>query len=59
MSERCKEELVAFKVDRASNVNKDVPLARACRDEIKEWCHKAASDPLKLMKCLRKSRKKV
>ena len=59
VSAECKQEMLAFKEDRATNVNKDVPLARACRNEIKEWCYKVAGDPLKLMKCLRKSRKKA
>lgn len=28
MSDECREELEAFKIDRAQNVNKDLPLAK-------------------------------
>ncbi|KAI7844989.1 hypothetical protein COHA_001355 [Chlorella ohadii] len=61
VSEGCRQELAAFKADRASNVNKDLALAKACRDDIKKYCKKVGpgGDPLELLDCLRRSKKKL
>lgn len=61
VSDDCWEELSAFKMDRATNVNKDVPLAKACRADIKKHCSKKKydrSNAADVLDCLRRVRKK-
>ncbi|KAI3428234.1 hypothetical protein D9Q98_006614 [Chlorella vulgaris] len=57
----CREELAAFKADRATNVNKNVPLAFACRRDIRRHCRpkKVGSEPGAIMDCLRERRHKL
>lgn len=57
----CYEELSAFMLDRATNINKDVPLARACRDDVKKHCSKKKYDrdnAADVLDCLRRLPKK-
>ncbi|KAL4443753.1 hypothetical protein ABPG75_011490 [Micractinium tetrahymenae] len=61
VSEGCYEELSAFMVDRATNINKDVPLARACRDDVKKHCSSKKYDrdsAADVLDCLRRMPKK-
>ena len=61
VSGECRQELASFKADRATNVNKDVPLALACRRDIRRHCRPKSlrNGPAAIMDCLRKKRKKV
>ena len=61
ISEDCKAELEAFKIDRASNINKHVALAYACRRDVQKHCKptKKDQDPDEILDCLRDKRKKV
>ena len=61
VSPRCREELAAFRQDSASNINKNIPLARACRDDVKEHCSKKKYDrdnAADILACLRRVKKK-
>lgn len=61
VSDDCWEELAAFKADRASNLNKDVPLAKACRGDVKKHCSKKKydrSNAADVLDCLRRVKKK-
>lgn len=61
MGEGCYRELASFLLDRATNVNKDVPLARACRDDVKKHCSKKKYDrdnAADVLDCLRRLPKK-
>lgn len=40
VSDQCKEELASFKQDRATNINKDISLAKACSRDAKKYCKK-------------------
>ena len=37
-STECAAELAAFKVDRADNINRDIPLAVACKSDAEKLC---------------------
>ena len=57
MSPQCREELAAFRQDSAENINKNIPLARACRDDVKEHCSKKKYDrdnAADILACLRR-----
>ena len=61
MSPGCRKELDAFRQDVAGNINKNIPLARACRDDVKEHCSKKKHDRDKaadILACLRRIKKK-
>uniref|UniRef100_A0A061QLM5 Golgi apparatus protein 1 n=1 Tax=Tetraselmis sp. GSL018 TaxID=582737 RepID=A0A061QLM5_9CHLO len=38
LSTDCLDELAEFKADRSTNINKDLPLATACKDDAKKFC---------------------
>lgn len=61
VSDPCRAELVEFKMDRASNVNKDLALAMACRRDIRRYCRPKldGADPAAILDCLREKRQKV
>eukprot|EP00798_Chlamydomonas_sp_ICE-L_P010076 gene10076-7973_t len=61
IGEKCVEEVAAFKIDRASHINKDTTLARACKDQVEKLC-KSSSDekqPGSVIACLKDKRKKL
>lgn len=61
VSQKCQDDLAAFKIDRSKNVNKDTPLARACKDDASKFC-KDVSDtesPGSVLACLRDKKSKV
>ncbi|GAX77303.1 hypothetical protein CEUSTIGMA_g4749.t1 [Chlamydomonas eustigma] len=60
VSNKCSNELALFKIDRSSNINKDVPLARACKDDVEKLC-KGISDetPGSILGCLRDNKNKI
>lgn len=37
-SDRCKKALSAFRINRATNINSDLPLARACKADAEKLC---------------------
>ncbi|GBF94315.1 hypothetical protein Rsub_06937 [Raphidocelis subcapitata] len=55
VSDACREELFKYKLDRNTNINKDTPLAYACKDDVAKGCPKAsdASEPGSVIYCLR------
>ncbi len=38
MSEGCKQELISFKIQRSTNINMDLPLAKACKADAEKFC---------------------
>ena len=37
-SEACKKALSAFKIERSDNINRDLPLAKACKADAEKLC---------------------
>eukprot|EP00195_Chlamydomonas_chlamydogama_P004977 CAMPEP_0202901334 /NCGR_PEP_ID=MMETSP1392-20130828/14194_1 /ASSEMBLY_ACC=CAM_ASM_000868 /TAXON_ID=225041 /ORGANISM="Chlamydomonas chlamydogama, Strain SAG 11-48b" /LENGTH=885 /DNA_ID=CAMNT_0049587883 /DNA_START=46 /DNA_END=2703 /DNA_ORIENTATION=- len=58
---KCIDELAKFKIDRSSNINKDVALARACKDDVAKLCKDASdsSQPGSTLACLRDKKGKL
>lgn len=61
VSKKCAKDLASFKIDRSSNINKDVPLARACKDDVGKFCSAKsdASQPGSVIGCLREKKGKL
>ena len=38
MSAGCKQELTSFKIQRSTNINMDLPLAKACKADAEKFC---------------------
>eukprot|EP00798_Chlamydomonas_sp_ICE-L_P015369 gene15369-21453_t len=38
VGEKCVNALSAYKIDRSSNINKNAPLAKACKDNVEKLC---------------------
>jgi Golgi apparatus protein 1 len=38
VSDKCKKALTDFKVERAENINRDLPLAKACKSDAEKLC---------------------
>ncbi|WIA10933.1 hypothetical protein OEZ85_011098 [Tetradesmus obliquus] len=38
LSDECNEEVMAFKINRNSNINKNLPLAKACASDAEKYC---------------------
>jgi len=38
ISEGCKKELMSFKIQRSTNINMDLPLAKACKSDAEKFC---------------------
>ena len=38
ISDACKKELTGFKIDRSTNINMDIPLAKACKADAEKHC---------------------
>eukprot|EP00884_Botryococcus_braunii_P009911 jgi/Botrbrau1/18921/Bobra.177_2s0075.1 len=54
LTEACKKELADFKIDLGSNINKNIPLAEACKDDAAKLCKdEDATDPGAILPCLR------
>jgi len=51
----CREEVGEFKIDRATNINKDIPLALACKDDAEKFCNTSSiyPEPGAVLTCLR------
>jgi len=62
VTSECQEELAAFKIDRATNINKDIPLAVACLEDIKKLCTKDdiyPEEPAAILTCLREVKEEL
>lgn len=61
VSNKCAKDLAAFKIDRASSINKDIPLARACKDDVGKFCSAKsdAAQPGSVLECLRDKKGKL
>eukprot|EP00884_Botryococcus_braunii_P009912 jgi/Botrbrau1/18922/Bobra.177_2s0076.1 len=54
LTEACKKELADFKIDLGTNINKNLPLAEACKDDAAKLCKdEDATDPGAILPCLR------
>ena len=38
ISDACKKELTSFKIERSTNINMDIPLAKACKADAEKYC---------------------
>lgn len=60
VSDQCALELAAFKQDRATNINKDISLAKQCSREANKFCSKTIyTGSGKTLSCLRQHYKKL
>jgi len=61
ISEPCKEEMRDFKVDRATNINKDIRLATHCKQDVVKFCNDSNiyPEPGAVLTCLREVKEKV
>ena len=54
LSDDCKKELAAFKIDLGTNINMNLPLANACKDDSTKFCAgEDPTDPGAVLACLR------
>lgn len=58
---QCAEELRAFKIDRAENINKDLKLAVACKSDAEKYCNASNifPEPGAVLTCLREVKDKL
>eukprot|EP00873_Tetraselmis_striata_P011681 jgi/Tetstr1/431945/TSEL_002252.t1 len=61
VSKECQDELEQFKIDRATNINKDIPLAVACADDVKQFCtaDDLYDEPGAVLTCLREVKEEL
>ncbi|KAK9816541.1 hypothetical protein WJX72_001742 [[Myrmecia] bisecta] len=60
LTEACKQELADFRIDAASNINKDVPLATACKKDAEKLCADLDfKEPSAMLACLRELKQKL
>jgi len=55
LSDDCLDELAEFKADRSTNINKDLPLATACKEDARKLCTSEyiMPEPGAVLTCLR------
>lgn len=54
LSDDCKKELASFKIDLGTNINMNLPLANACKDDSSKFCSaEDPNDPGAVLACLR------
>lgn len=55
LSDDCLDELAEFKADRSTNINKDLPLATACKEDARKLCtpEYVMPEPGAVLTCLR------
>ncbi|KAK9867536.1 hypothetical protein WJX84_008718 [Apatococcus fuscideae] len=58
VSEACHNEVDGFKEDRASNINKDLPLARSCQHDVEKLCKDIRGDT-NVLSCLRSKKEEL
>ncbi|KAG2435442.1 hypothetical protein HYH02_011942 [Chlamydomonas schloesseri] len=61
VSAKCVKALTAFKMDRSKMINKDVPLAKACKDDVAKVCKSVSdtSSPGAVLGCLKDNKPKL
>lgn len=61
VSEKCQQDVAKYKIERSQHINRDVALARACKEDTEKLCKSASdsSSPGSVVQCLRSSSKKV
>jgi Golgi apparatus protein 1 len=61
VSAKCVNALAAFKMDRSKMINKDVPLAKACKDDVAKVCKSVSdtSSPGAVLGCLKDNKPKL
>eukprot|EP00798_Chlamydomonas_sp_ICE-L_P019059 gene19059-25662_t len=61
VNQKCIDEMVAFRIDRSDNINKDVPLAKACVEDAAKLCPEVSdlSSPGSTLQCLKEKKQKV
>ncbi|GFH19709.1 uncharacterized protein HaLaN_16706 [Haematococcus lacustris] len=61
VSGKCQEDLLKFKMDRSRNINKDVLLARACKNDVAKLCAKLNDNtkPGATLACLKDTKAKL
>ncbi|KAI8475756.1 MAG: hypothetical protein J3K34DRAFT_453290 [Monoraphidium minutum] len=61
LSDKCIEDLAAYKIARSKNINRDAGLARACKGDAEKHCKDASDieDPGSVVACLRNATKKL
>lgn len=54
LSDDCRKEMAAFKIDLGTNINMNVPLSRACQADSTKLCAgEDITDPGAVLACLR------
>ncbi|KAK9838535.1 hypothetical protein WJX81_005974 [Elliptochloris bilobata] len=60
LTDECKAELASFKIDQGENINKNLPLAAACKDDASKLCaDQDPNDPVAVLACLRELKDQV
>jgi len=61
ISDECKEDMRAHKMERATNINYDVILANSCKDDAKKFCDDSTlyPEPGAVITCLREVEEKL
>jgi Golgi apparatus protein 1 len=61
LSDTCKDEIRAFKAERATNINLDIILAEACKDDAAQFCNdqNLYPEPGAVITCLREVEEKL
>ncbi|KAK9820440.1 hypothetical protein WJX72_010380 [[Myrmecia] bisecta] len=60
LTDACKQELADFRIDAASNINKDIPLATACKKDAEKLCADVDSkEPSAVLACLRELKQRL
>eukprot|EP00884_Botryococcus_braunii_P022595 jgi/Botrbrau1/9019/Bobra.0148s0119.1 len=58
LSAECKKELDAFLKGRSENINKDLPLAKACLGDVEKLCANIQNE-MSVLACLRQNKEKL
>jgi len=61
VSEECKKDVETFKVERSTNINLDLKLAEACKDDVTKFCpaDKMPNEDGAVISCLREVKDKL
>eukprot|EP00238_Polyblepharides_amylifera_P013095 CAMPEP_0196572234 /NCGR_PEP_ID=MMETSP1081-20130531/2305_1 /TAXON_ID=36882 /ORGANISM="Pyramimonas amylifera, Strain CCMP720" /LENGTH=880 /DNA_ID=CAMNT_0041889479 /DNA_START=135 /DNA_END=2777 /DNA_ORIENTATION=+ len=61
LSDKCKEEMRAFKAERSTNINLNIPLAASCKDDAAKYCSDSNlyPEPGAVITCLREVEEKL
>eukprot|EP00879_Flechtneria_rotunda_P000602 GHRR01000712.1.p1 GENE.GHRR01000712.1~~GHRR01000712.1.p1 ORF type:complete len:883 (+),score=207.41 GHRR01000712.1:2504-5152(+) len=61
VSEKCQDAVTQYKIDSSKHINRDISLARACKDDAAKFCKDVDDNksPGSVLLCLRANQKKV